>query len=136
MLMPRKVKHRKWQKRSSRSVATQKLTLAFGSVGLRSLEEAWITAHQIEAARRAVVRNLKRGGKFWIRIFPDRPVTFRGTEVVMGGGKGNVDHYVAAVRPGMVLFEVDGVSASSAAEALELARHKLPVKTKLITRGV
>jgi len=133
--MPRKVKHRKWQKRSSTTVSSQKTTLAFGSVGLRSLEEAWITARQIEAARRAIVRNLKRGGKLWIRIFPDRPVTYKGTEVVMGGGKGGVDHYVAPVRPGMVLFEVDGVSGSSATDALNLARYKLPVKTRIITRS-
>jgi large subunit ribosomal protein L16 len=135
MLMPRKVKHRKWQKRTSSGAATQKTELAFGSVGLKSLEERWVTARQIESARRVISRQLKRGGKLWIRIFPDRPVTFKGLEVVMGGGKGSVDHYVAAVKPGMILFEVDGVAHEQARAILLSAAYKLPVKTRILTRS-
>ena len=134
MLCPRKVKHRKWFKAKDRGVASQKRTLAFGSCGLKSLENSWVTARQIEAARRAMTRFVQRGGKIWIRIFPDRPITIKGGEVRMGGGKGAVDHYICEVKAGMVLFEIDGVELSQAKEAMRLASHKLPVLTKFITK--
>ena len=136
MLMPKKVKHRKWHKgraRGKRS-ATRQISLAFGSFGIKAMTEAWITSRQIEAARRAITRHLKRGGKVWIRIFPDHPVTQKGSEMPMGKGKGAVDHYVAVVRPGTILFEVDGIAPDIAQEALRLASHKLSTKTKIITR--
>ena len=132
MLQPKKVKHRKWQKRSSIRVDTRGTTLAFGAYGLKAMEPRWITARQIEAARRAMTHELQRGGKIWIRIFPDKPVTRKPPEVTLGGGKGAVDHYVAAVRPGRILFEIDGVTYEAAEEAMRLAGHKLPVKTKFI----
>ena len=136
MLIPKKVKHRKWNKGRGRGkrIATRKTTLAFGAYGIKALEEVWMTSRQIEAARRAMTRSIKRGGKIWIRIFPDKPVTAKGSELPMGKGKGAVDHYVAMVRPGTVLFEIDGVTEELARQALTLAAHKLPVKTKLITR--
>ncbi len=136
MLIPKKVKHRKWHKGRGRGkrIATRKTTLAFGAYGIKALEEVWMTSRQIEAARRAMTRSIKRGGKIWIRIFPDKPVTAKGSELPMGKGKGAVDHYVAMVRPGTVLFEIDGVTEELARQALTLAAHKLPVKTKLITR--
>lgn len=133
MLQPKKVKHRKWQKRASRRVETRGTELAFGTYGLKSLEAHWITSRQIEAARRAMTRYIQRGGKIWIRIFPDKPVTKKPPEMTLGGGKGSVDHYVAVVRPGRMLFEMDGVSLADAAEAMRLAAHKLPVKTKFIS---
>lgn len=132
MLQPKKVKHRKWQKRSSRGVETRGTDLVFGAYGLKAMEPRWITARQIEAARRAMTRSIQRGGKVWIRIFPDKPVTKKPPEVTLGGGKGAVDHYVVAVRPGRILFEMDGVSGALAAEAMRLAAHKLPIKTKFI----
>lgn len=134
--MPKKVKHRKWHKGRGRNkrVATRMTTLAFGSYGIKAMTGAWVTSRQIEAARRAMTRSVKRGGKVWIRIFPDKPVTSKGSEMPMGKGKGAVDHYVAVVRPGTVLFEMDGVSEEQARRALELACYKLPVKTKIITR--
>jgi large subunit ribosomal protein L16 len=108
--------------------------LSFGSFGLRALEASWLTARQIEAARRAMTRFVQRGGKIWIRIFPDKPVTFKGLEVGMGGGKGAVDHFVAVVKPGTVLFEMDGVSPETARQALRLAAYKLPVKTRVVQK--
>jgi large subunit ribosomal protein L16 len=134
MLIPKKVKHRKWHKGRGRGkrLATQKTTLAFGSFGLKAMEEAWITSRQIEAARRAMTRSIKRGGKIWIRVFPDHPVTTKGAEMPMGKGKGAVDHYVAVVRAGTIMFEMDGVVEKVAKEALDLASYKLPVKTKFI----
>ncbi len=136
MLLPKKVKHRKWQKGRSRkrTVETRGLTLAYGSYGLRSEGVSWITSRQIEAARRALTNFIKREGKIWIRIFPDKPVTARPTDITMGGGKGNPEFYVFPVRKGRVLFEMDGVSATVAKEALRLAGHKLPVKTKMISK--
>jgi len=136
MLMPKKVKHRKWHKGRARGkrMATQKVQLAFGAFGLKALEESWVTSRQIEAARRAMTRYIKRGGKIWIRIFPDHPVTTKGAEMPMGKGKGAVDHYVAVVRPGTVLFEMDGVAPRVAQEALRLAAYKLSGKTKFISR--
>jgi large subunit ribosomal protein L16 len=138
MLIPKKVKHRKWHKgrRRGKRLATQKATLAFGNIGIKAMTDSWITSRQIEAARRAMTRYVKRGGKIWIRIFPDKPVTAKGSEMPMGKGKGAVDHYVAAVRPGTILFEMDGVSDEIAREALRLACHKLPVKTKIVTREI
>jgi len=136
MLMPKKVKHRKWHKGRGRGkrLAMRKTDLAFGSVGLKAVTESWITARQIESARRAMTRKIKRGGKVWIRIFPDKPVTAKGSEMPMGKGKGAVDRYVVPVRAGTVMFEMDGVSEELAREAMSLASYKLPVKTKIITR--
>lgn len=137
MLTPRKVKHRKWHKKAGSSggkIAARKIELAFGSFGLKSLEETWITSRQIESARRTITHFIKRGGKIWIRIFPDKPRTTKGAETPMGKGKGTVDHYVAPVRPGTIMFEMDGVSEEQAREAMRLASHKLPIKCKFITR--
>lgn len=132
--MPKKVKHRKWHRGRIHGSATSKINVSFGSFGLKALEARWVTARQIEAARRAMTRFIQRGGKIWIRIFPDKPVTFKGNEIRMGGGKGSVDHYVVVVKPGMVLFEIDGVKDSVAREALRLAAYKLPVKTRIVSR--
>ncbi len=115
-------------------VATTKTTLAFGSYGLKALTSSWVTSRQIEASRRAMMHYLKRGGKIWIRIFPDKPVTTKGAEVPMGGGKGAVDHYVAVVRPGTIMFEIDGVTREIAAEALRLAKHKLPLQSRFVEK--
>lgn len=132
MLIPKRVKHRKWQRGRSRGVATRGADLAFGSFGLKSLDSRWIDSRQIEAARRAMTRYIQRGGKIWIRIFPDKPITKKPPEVTMGSGKGAVDHYVFPVRKGRILFEMDGVSEETAREAMRLAAHKLPVMTKFI----
>jgi len=134
MLQPKKVKHRKWHKGRTRGFETRGTDLAFGAFGLKSLEAKWITARQIEAARRAMTHHIQRGGKIWIRIFPDKPVTKKPPEVTLGGGKGAVDHYVSAIKPGRILFEMDGVAEEVAAEAMRLAGHKLPVKTKFVKR--
>ena len=136
--MPKKVKHRKWHKGRSRGKrnASQKTQLAFGTIGIKATTEAWVTSRQIEAARRAMTRAIKRGGKIWIRIFPDKPVTSKGSEMPMGKGKGAVDHYVVVIRPGTVMFEMAGVSDDIAREAMTLASHKLPVKCKTITREI
>ena len=136
MLMPKKVKHRKWHKgrKRGKGTASKRIELSFGSYGLKSLGHAWLTARQIEAARRAMTHYLKRGGKIWIRIFPDKPVTKKGAEVPMGGGKGSPEHFVAVVKPGTVLFEMEGVDLEKAKEAMRLAGHKLPVKTKFIAK--
>jgi len=134
ILMPKKVKHRKWRKGRSKGIETRGTELAFGTFGLKSLETKWITARQIEAARRAVIRYLKKGGKLWVRIFPDKPVTKKGTEVPMGGGKGGVDHYVFPIKPGRIIFELEGLKEEQAREAFEKAADKLPIKTKFIKR--
>ena len=134
MLQPKKVKHRKWQKGVSRVYAPRGTDLAFANFGLKSLESCWITSRQIEASRRAMTRHIERGGKVWIRIFPDKPVTKKPPEVTLGGGKGAVDHYVAAIKPGRILFEMDGVSEEIAREAMRLAGHKLPVLTKFVKK--
>lgn len=134
MLQPAKVKHRKWQKRATRRVDTRGTAVAMGSYGLKAMEPCWITARQIEASRRAMTRYIARGGKIWIRIFPDKPVTRKPPEVTLGGGKGAVDHYVAVVRPGRILFEMDGVTQETAQEAMRLASHKLPIKTKFVKK--
>lgn len=135
LLGPRKVKYRKWQRGTSKGVENRGTELAFGSFGLKSLGTKWITARQIEAARRAIIRYLKKGGKLWIRIFPYKPITFKGIEVAMGGGKGDVDHYVFPIRPGRIIFELDGISEEVAKEAFRKANDKLPVKTKFIKRS-
>jgi large subunit ribosomal protein L16 len=136
MLIPKKVKHRKWHKGRGRyrTVETRGVTLAFGSFGLKAETSAWVTSRQIEAARKAISNYTKREGKIWIRIFPDKPVTMRPPEITMGGGKGAVDHYVFPVKPGRILFEVDGIARDSAREALRLAGHKLPLKTKVVAK--
>lgn len=133
--MPRKVKHRKQQHGSVRGAAKGALTVDFGQFGLKALESRWVTARQIEAARRAITRYANRSGKVWIRIFPDKPITKKGQEVPMGKGKGAVDHFVAVVKRGRIIFEIDGVDEGAAREALRLAAHKLPVKTAFIRRG-
>jgi large subunit ribosomal protein L16 len=135
MLMPKKVKHRKWHKGRGRNkrIATSKTSIAYGTFGLKALTGSWVTSRQIEAARRAMTREIKRGGKIWIRIFPDKPVTAKGSEMPMGKGKGAVDHYVAVVRPGTVMFEMGGINEELARRALELAGHKLPVLTRIIS---
>jgi len=136
MLIPKKVKHRKWHKMAgvSGTKATRLTKIDFGEFGLKAMTGAWVTSRQIESARRAMVRFVKRGGKLWIRIFPDKPQTKKGAEVGMGKGKGSVDHYVAVVKPGTVIFEISGVTEDQAKEAMRLASHKLPVKTKFIKK--
>ena len=136
MLLPKKVKFRKMHKGRGRNIrtATTKTEVSFGGYGLKALDPAWVTSRQIEAARRAITHELKRGGKVWIRIFPDKPITNHGNESTMGGGKGGVDHYVAIVRPGTVMFEMDGVEESVAREAMRLAGHKLPMRTRFVIK--
>ncbi len=134
MLLPKKVKHRKWQKGKSRGIENRATELNFGAYGLKSLGTVWITSRQIEAARRAILRFFKKGGKMWIRIFPDKPVTTKGNEVPLGGGKGGVDHYVFPIRPGRIIFEIDGIPEEAARQALKIAGDKLPVKTKFIKK--
>lgn len=134
MLVPKKVKHRKWHKGRMKGKASSMTKLDFGSYGLKSLGKSWISSRQIEAARRAMTRYINKGGKIWIRIFPDKPITTHGSEVPMGGGKGSVDHYVAVVKPGTIMFEMDGVEENLAKEAMRLASHKLSVRTKFIKK--
>ncbi len=138
MLQPKKQKYRKQQKGRSRRrlKETRGTTLSFGNFGLQAHSAAWLTANQLEAARKAITHSLKREGKLWIRVFPDKPVTKLPPEVTLGGGKGDVDHYVVPVKPGRILFEIDGVSSEAAEEALRLAGHKLPVKTKIVNKKV
>jgi len=136
MLYPKKVKHRKWHKgkRRNKGSETRGTKVSFGSFGLKCLGTKWITARQIEAARRTIIRYLRKGGKLWIRIFPYKPVTQKGTEVPMGGGKGAVDHYSFPAKPGRMLFELEGIDESTAREAFDKAADKLPVKTKFVKR--
>jgi large subunit ribosomal protein L16 len=136
MLIPKKVKHRKWHKprRMNKGVATRTNTVAFGSFGLKATSHAWVSSRQIEAGRRVLTRSGKRGGKVWIRIFPDRPVTRKGSEMPMGGGKGSPDHYVCTVKPGTVIFEMEGISEANAREALLQAAHKLPLTAVFVKR--
>jgi large subunit ribosomal protein L16 len=136
MLIPKKVKHRKWQKGRSRGrqVELRGTSLSFGTHGLKALESGYLNSRQIEAARKTISNFIKREGKIWIRIFPDKPITKQPPEQTLGGGKGGVEYYVFPVKPGRVLFEMDGVSAETANRALELAGHKLPVRTKIISR--
>ena len=134
MLMPRKVRHRKVQRGRTRGAAKGGTQLAFGDFGIQALEPAWLTNRQIEAARIAMTRYIKRGGKVWINVFPDKPVTQKPAETRMGSGKGGVDHYVAVVKPGRVMFELGGVRPEIAKEALGLAAQKMPIKCKIIGR--
>ena len=134
MLAPKKVKHRKVMKGRRQCLAWRGNTVDFGDYGLIALEDAFITSRQIEAARIAITRYMKRTGKVWIRIFPDKPITKKPAETRMGKGKGSPEYWVAVVRPGRVMFEIEGVSLEEAKEAMRLASHKLPVKTRLIAR--
>jgi len=135
VLVPKKLKYRKHFRGRRRGVATRGATVQYGDFGLQAQEAGWITSNQIEAARVAMTRHMRRGGKVWITIFPHKPVTKKPAEVRMGGGKGSPEFYVAVVKPGRVMFEVGGVSEDVAREALRLAAHKLPVKTKIIERA-
>lgn len=134
MLMPKRVKYRKAHRGRMKGKASRGTTVSFGEYGLQALEPSWMTSRQIEAARRAVVRHVRRGGKLWIRVFPDKPVTTKPAETRMGSGKGNVDHWVAVVKPGRVLFEIAGVDENTAREAFRLASQKLPIKTQFVSR--
>jgi large subunit ribosomal protein L16 len=135
MLMPKKVKHRRVHKGRNKGTATRGDKLNFGDFGLKTLEPGWITDRQIEAARIAMTRHIKRGGKIWIRMFPDKPITKKPAETRMGSGKGAPDHWVAVVKPGRVLYEIQGVSEELARSAMALAAQKLPVKVKFVTRA-
>ncbi len=134
MLMPKRVKYRKQHRGRMKGKETRGVTLDFGDYGLQALQTCWMTSRQIEASRRAVVRFVKRGGKLWIRVFPDHSVTIKGAETRMGGGKGAPDHWVAVIKPGRVLFEISGVKEDVAREAMRLAAHKLPIRTQFISR--
>jgi large subunit ribosomal protein L16 len=134
MLMPKRTKYRKAHRGRMKGKATRGNTLSFGEFGLQALEPCWMTSRQIEAARRAIVRYVKRGGKLWIRVFPDKPVTAKAAETRMGAGKGAVDHWVAVVKPGRMIFEIAGVQEDAAREAMRLASHKLPIKTRFVSR--
>ncbi|KKT13499.1 MAG: 50S ribosomal protein L16 [Candidatus Falkowbacteria bacterium GW2011_GWF2_43_32] len=132
--MPKKTKWRKDQKRRRGGKASRCLNISFGSFGLKSLSACWVTSRQIEAARRVLTRYVAKGGRVWIRIFPDKPVTAHGGEIPMGKGKGAVDYYVAIVKPGTIMFEMEGITREVAKKAMELAGHKLPVKCQFISK--
>jgi large subunit ribosomal protein L16 len=132
MLLPKKLKHRKVATGSYAGIATRGFSVDFGEFGLKSLDRGWLTSRQIEAGRRAITRYIKRGGKVWTRVFPSKPRSAKPAEVGMGGGKGSLDHFVAVVKPGTIIFEMSGVDEEIAAEALRLASNKLPVKTKFV----
>ena len=134
MLVPKRVKYRKQQRGRMTGLATRGEDIQFGEYALQALEPAWITQRQIEAARRAIVRFIKRKGRLWIRIFPDKPVTAKPAETRMGSGKGSVDHYVCVVKPGRIMFEMSGIEEAEAKEALRLAGFKMPIKTKFLKR--
>jgi len=134
MLQPNRVKYRKAHRGHRRGKAQAGNTIVFGDFGMQALESAWVTSRQIESARRAITRHIRRGGKIWIRIFPDKPVTKKPAETRQGGGKGPLDHWVAVVKPGRILFEMGGVEEVIAKEAMRLASHKLPIDTKFVTR--
>lgn len=134
MLQPKKSKFRRTFKGRSKGVSRRGTTVAFGSYGLKAMETKWITARQIESCRIAMIRLIKGKGKIWIRIFPDKPITTKGQEVPMGGGKGSVDHYVFPIRPGRIMFEIEGVSEEIAREAFKRASSKLPIKTKFVKK--
>ncbi|MBA3532416.1 MAG: 50S ribosomal protein L16 [Ardenticatenales bacterium] len=135
MLMPKRMKYRKQFRGRMKGKATRGNQVNFGDYGLQALEPVWLTSRQIEAARRAIQRYVRRTGKLWIRIFPDKPVTQRAAETRMGSGKGAVDHYVAVIKPGRILFEINGVTEEQAKEAFRLAGHKLPIKTQVVSRS-
>ncbi len=134
MLIPKKVKHRKQHRGHNKGKSMSGNTIAFGTYALKALEGSFVTARQIESARRAMTRSINRGGKIWIRIFPDKPMTDHGNESVMGSGKGAVSHFVAVVKTGRILYEMDGVTEAQAREAMRLAAHKLPVRTKFLIK--
>lgn len=134
MLIPKKLKHRKISRGKMRGVSSRGSELSFGNFGLKAMTCGWVSARQIEAARRAITHYIRRGGKVWIRIFPDKPVTKTAAETGMGGGKGSLDHFVAVVRPGRIIFEIGGISEELAQEAMRLASHKLQVKTRFIKK--
>lgn len=134
VLMPKRVKYRKAQRGRRTGIASNASSLSFGEYGLKSLENSWLTNTQIEAARIALTRQIRRGGKIWIRIFPDKPVTRKPAETRMGKGKGALDHWVAVVKRGRILFEIEGIPEELAKEAMRLAAHKLPFKTKFVSR--
>ncbi|KYH28818.1 MULTISPECIES: 50S ribosomal protein L16 [Clostridium] len=134
MLMPKRVKHRKVQRGNMKGKATRGNFIAYGDYAIQATEPGWLTSNQIEAARIAINRYIKRGGKLWIKVFPDKPVTEKPAETRMGSGKGSPEYWVAVVKPGRVLFELSGVSEDVAREAMRLASHKLPMKTKFVTR--
>lgn len=135
LLAPSRYKYRKQHRGRMRGAATRGNTLSFGEFGLQALEPCWLESRQIESARIALTRFMKRGGKVWIRVFPDKPITAKPAETRMGSGKGAVDHYVAVVKPGRIIFEIGGVTEEVAKEAVRLAGHKLPVKTRFLVRG-
>jgi large subunit ribosomal protein L16 len=135
MLMPKRVKYRKQMRGRLKGKASRGSDVVFGEFGLQATEGCWMTSRQIEAARRAIVRYVRRGGKLWIRVFPDKPVTAKPAETRMGSGKGSVDHWVAVIKPGRVLFEIAGVPEDAAKEAMRLASHKLPIKTQVVRRS-
>jgi large subunit ribosomal protein L16 len=135
LLAPSRTKYRRQHRGRNKGVASRGATIAFGEFGLQALEACWLEARQIEAARIALTRFMKRGGKVWIRVFPDKPITAKPAETRMGSGKGAVDHWVAVIKPGRIIFEMSGVSEEVAKEAVRLASHKLPVKSRFITRG-
>jgi large subunit ribosomal protein L16 len=134
MLMPKRTKHRKVQRRTMRGAASGGTDLNFGDYGLKAIDGGWITNRQIEAARVAMTRHMKRGGRVWIQIFPDKPVTQKPAETRMGSGKGNPEQWVAVVKPGRIMFEASGVTPDVAREAMRLAAHKLPIRTKFVAR--
>lgn len=134
MLQPRRTKYRKVQRGRRKGQASSGNTVVFGDYGLQALEPCWMTARQIEAGRRAITRFVRRGGKLWIRVFPDKPVTKKPLETRMGSGKGNVEFWVAVVKPGRIIYEIAGVREETAREALRLAAHKLPIQTRVVTR--
>ncbi|HHY71015.1 MAG TPA: 50S ribosomal protein L16 [Thermoanaerobacterales bacterium] len=134
MLMPKRVKYRKQQRGMMKGKASRGTEITYGEFGLKALEPAWITGQQIEAARVAMTRYIRRGGKVWIKVFPDKPVTEKPAETRMGSGKGSPEHWVAVVKPGRILFELGGVSEEIAKQAMTLAAHKLPIKTKIVKR--
>jgi large subunit ribosomal protein L16 len=134
MLMPKRVKYRKQHRGRMKGMASRGNRVSFGEFGLQALEPCWMTSRQIEAARRAIVRHVRRSGKLWIRVFPNKPVTKRAAETRMGSGKGAVDHWVAVIKPGRMVFEISGVPEESARDAMRLASHKLPIRTRFVTR--
>jgi large subunit ribosomal protein L16 len=136
MLIPKKVKHRKWHKGRARNIrnATDKIELAYGSYGLKAVTPSWISSQEIEAGRRVLTRYIKKGGKIWIRVFPDKPITKKGNETPMGAGKGAVDHYVAVIKPGTIIYEMDGITPDQAKIALQSAAYKLSSVCKFISK--
>lgn len=134
MLMPKKTKYRKAHKGRRGGKASRRVDISYGSYGLKSETACWVSARQIEAARRVMTKYIKKGGKIWVRLFPDKPVTKKGGEIPMGKGKGSVDHYVAVVKPGMIMFEMDGLSAETAKQAMISAAYKLPVKCRFVAK--